>query len=166
MISNRPWNLWHMWCPMLYSVLYFIFNVIYVVAFEGTNPKNNPWIYKILNWNQKPGRSVLMCLALIFVAVPLISVALYFLTKFRDFLWTFFVDQKKKFQRRNSNECIWEYDQFQNQHCHMNLLSDGPENLKKARWPSIYSSFWGIECSINYFALFPCPYINFLIIQK
>ena len=88
MISNRPWNLWHMWCPMLYSVLYFIFNVIYVVAFEGTNPKKNPWIYKILNWNQKPGRSVLMCLALIFVAVPLISVALYFLTKLRDFLWT------------------------------------------------------------------------------
>ena len=88
MISNRPWNIWHLWCPMLYSILYLIFNVIYVVPFEGLNPKGFPWIYKILAWNEKPGRSVLMSLGLIFVAVPLASVALYFLTKFRDFLWS------------------------------------------------------------------------------
>ena len=73
---------------MLYSILYLIFNVIYVVPFEGLNPKGSPWIYKILAWNENPGRSVLMSLGLIFVAVPLASVALYFLTKFRDFLWS------------------------------------------------------------------------------
>ena len=88
MISNRPWNIWHLWGPMLYSILYLIFNVIYVVPLEGLNPKGSPWIYKILAWNENPGRSVLMSLGLIFVAVPVASVALYFLTKFRDFLWS------------------------------------------------------------------------------
>ena len=88
MVSNRPWNIWHLWYPMLYSILYLIFNVIYIVPFEGLNPKGSPWIYKILDWKENPGRSVLMSLGLIFVAVPLASVALYFLTKFRDFLWT------------------------------------------------------------------------------
>ena len=58
------------------------------MPFDGKNPKEKPWIYSILNWNDNPGRSVLMCLGLIFIAVPLTSVALYFLTKFRDFLWT------------------------------------------------------------------------------
>ena len=87
MISNRPWNIWHLWYPMLYSILYLIFNVIYIVQFEGLNPKGFPWIYKILDWNKNLGRSVLISLGLIFIAVPLASVALYFLTKFRDFLW-------------------------------------------------------------------------------
>ena len=87
MISNRPWNIWHLWCPMLYSIIYLIFNVIYVVPFEGLNPKGFPWIYKILDWNKNLGRSVLMSIGLIFVAVPLTSIALHFLTKFRDFLW-------------------------------------------------------------------------------
>ena len=73
---------------MLYSILYLIFNAIYIVPFEGLNPKGFPWIYKILDWNENLGRSVLISLGLIFIAVPLASVALYFLTKFRDFLWT------------------------------------------------------------------------------
>ena len=58
------------------------------MPFEGLNPKGFPWIYKILDWNKNLGRSVLISLGLIFIAVPLASVALYFLTKFRDFLWT------------------------------------------------------------------------------
>ena len=44
-----------MWCPMVFGLVYGIFNIIYIVAFDGTDPYGHDYVYDILDWNNNPG---------------------------------------------------------------------------------------------------------------
>jgi hypothetical protein len=57
-VSGRPHRLQHVWCPLLFGLVYMIFNVVYVVAFDGTDPNGRDYIYPVLKWNESPGEDL------------------------------------------------------------------------------------------------------------
>ena len=84
-----------MWCLLFFQIVYGIFNILYVVAFHGTNVYDRPYIYKILDWLNNPGISTLFLCA-IFAATPFLYSVFYFLAKFRDLLWTKYYASKEE----------------------------------------------------------------------
>ena len=40
---------------MVFGLVYGIFNIIYIVAFDGTDPFGHDYVYDILDWNNNPG---------------------------------------------------------------------------------------------------------------
>ena len=40
---------------MVFGVVYGLFNIIYIVAFDGTDPFGHDYVYDILDWNNNPG---------------------------------------------------------------------------------------------------------------
>ena len=54
-VSSRPHRVHHAWSPLLVGSLYIVFNVVYIVAFDGTDPKGRDYIYPVLKWNESPG---------------------------------------------------------------------------------------------------------------
>ena len=100
---------------MVFGLVYGIFNIIYIVAFDGTDPYGHDYVYDILDWNNNPGniagsmadylgihisnlkRIIIMIKLLLgmsaafvcatVVAFPILVSVFYFLAKFRDFLW-------------------------------------------------------------------------------
>ena len=54
-----------MWCPMVFGLVYGIFNIIYIVAFDGTDPYGHDYVYDILDWNNNPGNNILLAAWLI-----------------------------------------------------------------------------------------------------
>jgi len=86
-VSSRPWRLWHIWCPMVFGLVYGIFNIIYIVAFDGTDPFGHDYVYDILDWNNNPGMSAAFVCGTV-VLFPILVSVFYFLAKFRDFLWS------------------------------------------------------------------------------
>ena len=85
-VSSRPWRLWHAWCPMLCGLIYMFFNVIYILAFDGTGANGEPYVYDILDWKNHPGTCGLLVGGCIVGFPPLFSL-LYFLAMFRDYCW-------------------------------------------------------------------------------
>lgn len=96
----------HIYIPVIYIVLYGVFNIIYVVA-GGVNAQgkydhialnhcftyhNRPYIYPIMDWKstqQAPGglgTAIVVVVALLFVGVPFAFFFHYGLAKLRDFL--------------------------------------------------------------------------------
>lgn len=78
-----PIRLLHCLYTVIYLTLYVIFSVIYWQA-DGLNAKGKPYIYKILDYDDKnPGVITALILALVVVAPPLIQLAMLGLYKLR-----------------------------------------------------------------------------------
>ena len=75
-----------MWCPMLFGLIYMAFNVIYILAFDGTSANGDDYIYDILDWKKDPGMAGLF-VGLSVVGFPILFSLFYLLAWFRDFLW-------------------------------------------------------------------------------
>ena len=71
---------------MLCGLIYMIFNVIYILGFDGTGMHGEPYVYPILDWKNKPGQCALLVGGCVVGFPPLFSL-LYFLAKFRDYCW-------------------------------------------------------------------------------
>ena len=85
-VSSRPWRLWHCWCPILFGAAYLIFNILYVVVFDGTNTKGEDFVYDVLQWNENPGMSALFVVVSM-VVIPVLFSVFYFEAKLRDRIW-------------------------------------------------------------------------------
>ena len=70
---------------MLLGLIYMIFNLLYIVVFDGTFDGRD-YVYSVLNWNHELGQTVIFVVAS-FLAFPVLFSVFYFLAKFRDFLW-------------------------------------------------------------------------------
>jgi hypothetical protein len=86
MVSSRPWRLWHVWCSLLFGVAYLTFNVLYIVAFDGTSTTGMDYIYDVIDWNNEPGFSALF-VGISLVAFLILFSVFYFIAKLRDMLW-------------------------------------------------------------------------------
>ena len=75
-----------MWCSMLVGLIYMIFNLLYIVVFDGTDPNGNDWVYPVLDWNHELGQTMLF-VGLSVVGFPVLFSVFYFYAKLRDFLW-------------------------------------------------------------------------------
>ena len=86
-VSSRPWRLAHAWCPLLFGCIYVIFNVLYVVTFEGTDIFGHDWVYPVLKWNEEPAQSGGF-VAVSIAVILLCHIIFWGLTKFRDRIWS------------------------------------------------------------------------------
>ena len=88
LISNRPWSIWHFWSSVLFGFIYGIFNVIYVKGFNGTSTHDppNPYVYKTLNWHEKPEESTLFFMGSL-VAYMVFHLIFCLLAKLRDVIY-------------------------------------------------------------------------------
>ena len=71
---------------MLCGLIYMFFNVIYIMAFDGTGMHGEPYVYDILDWKYHPGTCALWVGGCVVGFPPLFSI-LYFLAMFRDYCW-------------------------------------------------------------------------------
>ena len=37
-----------MWCPLVFGLTYGLFNILYIVAFNGTDPFGHDYVYSII----------------------------------------------------------------------------------------------------------------------
>ena len=54
-VSSSPRRMAHMWAPVVFGLVYLIFNVAYTLS-GGTDPVGHPYIYPITDWLNKPGK--------------------------------------------------------------------------------------------------------------
>ena len=79
-ICRIPLYLKHFYFPFLYSVIYSLFNGIYVGS-GGTNGDGEPWIYGVLKFNPV-GPSLILLFLVVFVVSPLMFCLSYYWSKF------------------------------------------------------------------------------------
>ena len=87
-ISARPWKIGHFYFVTIYGIIYLIFQILYVIAFDGTDEKCNDYIYKILKWKTEFGKALTMYLG-IFALVIFFHYLFCLLTLARDKLWLY-----------------------------------------------------------------------------
>nr|XP_034305520.1 protein rolling stone-like [Crassostrea gigas] len=75
-LTAKPINITHMWHPVLFSLIYVVFSVIYQLGF-GVPP-----IYTVLDWS-KPTTALLTSVPLVFIGVPLCHVMFFILYRTR-----------------------------------------------------------------------------------
>ena len=71
---------------MVFGLIYMIFNVIYIVGFDGTDIFGQDFVYPILDWKNNLGWS-LFFVGMSLMGFPLLFSVFYALAKFRDYLW-------------------------------------------------------------------------------
>ena len=71
---------------MVFGLIYMIFNVIYIVGFDGTDLFGQDFVYPILDWKNNLGWS-LFFVGMSLMGFPLLFSLFYALAKFRDYLW-------------------------------------------------------------------------------
>ena len=85
-ISSRPWKIGHFYFVIVYGLLYFIFQILYIMAFDGTDEYCRDYIYDILNWKSEFGKALTKYLG-IFAFVIFFHFLFCLLTRVRDKLW-------------------------------------------------------------------------------
>lgn len=83
MFSAMPIRLQHFWLTSLASIIYGSFTIIYWAA-GGTGAKNSPYIYPVLDYDEKPGMAVGLIVLFIFVLAPFGQMILTILVCFRN----------------------------------------------------------------------------------
>ena len=84
-LSSIPVRLFHSVYPLLYIIIYLAFTVAYW-QLGGTNLQGNPYIYKLLDYdNIQPSTGCLVGFFLL-VVQPILQLILFGLVKFRDHL--------------------------------------------------------------------------------
>lgn len=84
-VSSSPRRMAHMWAPVIFGLVYLIFNVAYTLS-GGTDPVGNPFIYPITDWLNKPGFSSGMIFVVVIMCV-LVHSGFWALVQGRDRLW-------------------------------------------------------------------------------
>lgn len=84
-LSCMPIRLYHVIYPMLFFFLYVIFSVIYWAS-DGTNVQGQFYIYRSLDYTDRPGSAAGFILAYMFIALVLAQVMLFALTMLRSWI--------------------------------------------------------------------------------
>lgn len=84
-IVAYPVRIWHVVQPICFGLLYCIFSVIYYLC-DGTDKKGRPYIYNVLDW-RTPNKAMVTVVGTIVLAI-IIHVLMFFLYKFRSFLYS------------------------------------------------------------------------------
>ncbi|KAK6179859.1 hypothetical protein SNE40_012117 [Patella caerulea] len=82
-ISRHPVKLIHFFHSVIFCVVYALFTVLYW-AVGGTNHKNEPYIYKILDYSGKTDVAIMYVLLVPFVGAPLCHCLIYTIFKLRN----------------------------------------------------------------------------------
>ena len=82
-ISPRPWKFHHIWVTLLYLIGYLIFQVFYIVVFDGTDMYDNDYVYPILKWKSDPVNATIVAFGVILSAV-LAHTILWLFASIRD----------------------------------------------------------------------------------
>ena len=85
-ISSRPWRYDHLYLPLSFVVAYIVFQLVYIIAFNGTDPWGNEYIYRVVKWKSEPLKAAGFALVLILVVVSVYNTLLRF-SLIRDKLW-------------------------------------------------------------------------------
>jgi len=87
-ISSRPWKIGHFYFVTIYAIIYFIFQILYIMGVDGTNEYCYDYIYPIFKWKSEFGNALAIYLASF--ALGLFFHFLFcFLTLARDKLWLY-----------------------------------------------------------------------------
>jgi len=82
LVSGMPVRLLHVWQVMVWALIYGAWSVIYW-AFGGVDNHGNPYIYRMLNWDEKPTKSCGMLFGLVCISLPLTWTLVFGLYKLR-----------------------------------------------------------------------------------
>ncbi|XP_069138715.1 protein rolling stone-like isoform X1 [Argopecten irradians] len=79
----------------IYGTIYSLFTVLYFLA-GGTSHQGHPYIYKPLNYGEKPGVAVAYIVVIAALVAPLIHSMIFFLYRFRVFIHRFLRTMDKR----------------------------------------------------------------------
>ena len=85
-VGSRPWRYGHMYVAVSYGIVYLLFQVIYVAAFDGTDQYGNDYVYGIFKWKTEPLKAT-GYVAMMIVVLILAHTFLWLLSIIRDKLW-------------------------------------------------------------------------------
>lgn len=74
-VTGMPMRILHFWFSLLFGLVYSLFTLFYHFA-GGTNHNGNPYVYPAINW-RNPGKAVMYCVIVTFVAVPIVHLFLF-----------------------------------------------------------------------------------------
>lgn len=95
LLGTVPVQLLHVIYPMLFSVVYIMFTVVYW-ATKGNNSIGQPFIYSILDYSGNPQRSIATVLGFFFIGHPVAQLALFIIYRIRCLL-----------SRKFSKKLVW-----------------------------------------------------------
>ncbi|KAL9959912.1 hypothetical protein ACROYT_G033288 [Oculina patagonica] len=95
LLGTVPVRLFHVIYPMLFTVVYIMFSVIYW-ADKGTNTLGQPFIYSVFDYSGNPSRSIGSILGFFFLGHPLAQLVLFLVIRVRCWL-----------RRKFSKKLIW-----------------------------------------------------------
>lgn len=95
LLGTVPVRLFHVIYPMLFTVVYVMFSVVYWAG-NGTNTLGQPYIYSVLDYSGNPTDSIGTILGFFLVGHPLTQLALFILFRVRVWL-----------RRKFSKKLIW-----------------------------------------------------------
>nr|XP_022300889.1 protein rolling stone-like [Crassostrea virginica] len=78
-VCAKPVRILHVYHPVLFSVIYCIFSLIYQLAEGGL-------IYEILDWDKMPG-TILIAVGTAFIMVRAVHMVVFTIYKLRVFVW-------------------------------------------------------------------------------
>lgn len=82
LLSASPFQLTHVWVPMLFGAIYSIFNVVYWAA--GDREDDDNVVYNVLNWESGAGKATLIVFLAIFVFIPICHLIHYGIFRLRE----------------------------------------------------------------------------------
>lgn len=85
LLGTVPVRLFHVVYPMLITVFYVMFTVVYW-ACKGTNTSMQPYIYSVLDYSGHPTQSIGTILGFVFLGHPLTQLVLFILFRVRYWL--------------------------------------------------------------------------------
>ena len=85
-LSGIPARLLHMYQPIIYGAIYTVFTVIYWAA-GGTNERNHPYIYSLIDYNTNATRAVLIMVGTVFIVAPVLHLVVFSLIKLKEFVY-------------------------------------------------------------------------------
>lgn len=95
LLGTVPVRLFHVIYPMLFSIVYVMFTVVYWAS-QGMNTLGQPYIYSALDYSGHPNRSIGTILGIFFLGHLLAQVALFIVYRIRHFM-----------RRKFSKKLIW-----------------------------------------------------------
>ena len=85
-ISSRPWRYGQLYLTAIYGLAYTIFQVIYIVAFGGTDSDGHDYVYAIFKWKTETLKATGYSAGVVIAAI-LAYTLLWFLAFIRDKVW-------------------------------------------------------------------------------
>lgn len=95
LLGTVPIRLFHVIYPMLFTVVYIMFSVVYWAG-SGTNTLGQPYIYSAIDYSGNPLKSVESILTVFFLGHPLTQLVLFIVIRVRFWL-----------RRKFSKKLIW-----------------------------------------------------------